>query len=191
MRTSKQEKEKLKEKILVEALPFLKRFGNDGAPVDQIMKQVGLTSGALYSHFRSKEDFFAQVVLRELDRLIEKYTADVRKQGGDALARLIESYLSELHVNSVGEGCVFTALGADLHRQKPTVRALYEQKIEMLFQVLAQALPRGTPEERLERVRFVFSSLVGTLVFARSLKSAEAVENILTASRRQLLRNIV
>ena len=67
MRISAEEKEKLREKILTEAIPFLKKTGSGGAPVDEIMKNVGLTSGALYSHFKSKEDFFVQVLLRELD----------------------------------------------------------------------------------------------------------------------------
>jgi len=187
MRISSQEKEKLKEKILIEALPFLKKFGNDGAPVDKIMKQVGLTSGALYSHFKSKEDFFAQVLLREMHDLNDSYAAEVKEHGAKAVQHLIEGYLSEEHVKNVGDGCVFAALGMDLHRQKPSTRTIYEQKINERLELFARVLPHGTLEERIDKMRLIFSSLVGTMILARSMKNPEEIKKLLNSTKRQLL----
>ena len=65
----------LREKILDAAGPFLKRHGIDGAPVDKIMKEAGLTSGALYSHFKNKDDLCAQAVCRSLDAMLDGYEA--------------------------------------------------------------------------------------------------------------------
>lgn len=188
MRITSQEKEKLKEKILAEAIPFLKKAGSHGAPVDEIMKHVGLTSGALYSHFKSKEDFFVQVLLKELDCQRERHRQDIQEFGEKAFPRFIELYLSEKHVSAVSQGCLFVALGADMHRQKASLRALYENKIEALFETIAEGLSSGTSEERLAKVRFVFSSMVGAMTFARTMKSPQAIHGILTATKNQLLQ---
>ena len=188
MRISREEKEQLKEKILVQALPALKQWGNSGAPVDKIMKHVGLTSGALYSHFKSKDDFFVQVVLHGLDARIAHHKSEVLKYGAEALPRFVEYYLSAAHLKGVEQGCLFVALGTDLHRQKASMRALFEEKIETLFEVLAGSLPQGSEAERLKLVRFVFSSLVGSLILARSVKNEETAVELMLSNKKQLLK---
>jgi TetR/AcrR family transcriptional repressor of nem operon len=190
MRISAEEKEKLREKILAEAAPFLKKTGSSGAPVDEIMKNVGLTSGALYSHFKSKEDFFVQVLLRELDYQREVHRQQIEKHGPRAFSKFIERYLSDEHVNAVAQGCLFVALGADMHRQKAGIRAMYEEKIEALFATIAEGLSSGSYEERLAKVRFAFSAMVGAITFARTLKTAEAAHEILSTTKKQLLKMI-
>lgn len=187
MRTSRGEKEKLRERILDEALPYLKNWGSSGAPVDKIMEQVGLTSGALYSHFKSKDDLFTQVILRALDSMIAFHQQEVATHGEEALPRFIKQYLSAAHVTRTDRGCVFVALGTDMHRAKPAVRALYEQKIEHLFDVLAGGLTKGSEAQRLAEVQFVFASLVGALTFARSMQSPAAAQRILQTAKEHLL----
>lgn len=187
MRISREEKEKLRDKILSEALPALKLLGQSGAPVDKIMKKIGLTSGALYSHFESKDDFFAQVILRELDRLAETYRTAVQEKGLQGLVEIIDSYLSDRHLNGVAQGCVFAALGPDMCRQKAAVKALFEEKIHMIFEAAADGLKTGSKQERIDKVRFVFSSMVGALMYARNMRSEKAAQEILRSTKRQLL----
>jgi len=188
MRISVEEKQKLRERILIEAIPFLKKTGGQATPVDEIMKHVGLTSGALYSHFKSKEDFFVQVLLKELDEQCERHRKSIVKYGAKAFPRFIEIYLDEKHIQGVGQGCAFVSLGADMHRQKAAIRGLYEEKIETLFAMIAEGIPSGSKEERLAKVRFAFSSMVGALTFARTFKSAETAREILNATKTQLLK---
>lgn len=185
MRVTAEEKAKIKDRILRETMPFLKKSGLSGAPVDQIMSQVGLTSGALYSHFESKEDLFAQALLRELDHITGAHEGRVKSQGPNALAAFIELYLSKRHLNEVAKGCVFVALGADIHRQKPKIRALYQDKIQNLFRVLARSLPGEA--DRTGFVSFVFSSLVGALILARSMNDEVRSEEILTSTKHYLI----
>ena len=188
MRISREEKEKLKEKILAEALPSIKAFGAAGAPVDKIMKSVGLTSGALYSHFESKEDLFHQTVSRELDTLKVRYSERIQKHGSKALEEFIEAYLSEAHVDGVAKGCVFAALGADMHRQKASVRADFEKKLETLFAVLAEGVSKGSEQERIDKVSFIFSSMVGALTYARMMKNKAASAQFLNSTKKQIFK---
>lgn len=190
MRVSPQERDRTREKILSETLASLKVSGRNGAPVDKIMKRLGLTSGALYSHFKSKEDLFAQVVLREIDRLIERHKVQINEHGTNAMVRYIDYYLSEKHIDSVERGCLFVALGSDLHRLKPSQRELIEYKINLLFSVLIDGLPEGVRSQQLSTARFVFSTLVGALVLARSMKTKSGKLALLKSTRQQLLKTI-
>ena len=188
MRVSRLEKEKIREKILVHTLVGLKVWGHSAAPVDKIMKGLGLTSGALYSHFKSKDDLIAQVILCELDRLIEIHSIQVQKHGGNATGRYIEFYLSESHLEGIERGCMFVALGADLHRLKPAIRVRIEAKMESLFLVFSGGFPKGSGRHRLALAKFIFPSMVGALIFARSQKSRRSKTEILQATKKQLLK---
>src|SRR5258708_12223023 len=85
----------LREKILDAAGPFLKCHGIDGAPVDEIMKEAGLTSGALYSHFKNKDDLCAQAVCRSLDAMLAAYRTVVREPARAGVSLLIAEYLTK------------------------------------------------------------------------------------------------
>src|SRR5437870_2258693 len=95
MRTKKGEKEKLRAVILDKAVSYFKKRGRGSASTDQIMKNAGLTKGALYSHFKSKEDLFAQAICRDLKHLEEVLQAIFREKEPLALRFVIETHLSE------------------------------------------------------------------------------------------------
>lgn len=187
MRTTQAEKTRLRDEILKEAIPFLKKSGLEGAPVDQIMKQAGLTSGALYSHFESKDDLFVQATLNELGRSIAYHRKQQAELGSSALRHFIATYLSEGHLHAIGKGCVFVALGADIQRQKPKVKALFEEKITELFEILSRSIQGKNADEKLAKVQFIFSSLIGAVVLARSTGSSGA-KMILENTKIQLLK---
>jgi hypothetical protein len=71
VKTKKGEKERLRTVILDKAVQFLKRHGRVGSGTNQMMLYAGLTRGALYSHFKSKDDLFAQAICHDLSRLEE------------------------------------------------------------------------------------------------------------------------
>lgn len=187
MRVSQEAKAQIKEKILVEALASLKVWGQSAAPVDKIMKQLGLTSGALYSHFKSKDDLFAQVILRELQRLIDLHSQQHKKYGTQTATKFIEYYLDERHIDGVERGCMFVALGADIHRLKPSVRGLIEAKMELMFAAISEGLPHRRKVDRLKHAKFIFSSMVGALVMARAMKNDLVKAEMIRITKQLLL----
>lgn len=187
MRVTQEEKAQIREKILAETLVSLKVWGHSAAPVDKIMRRLGMTSGALYSHFKSKNDLFAQVVLRELDRLIGVHKEHLAKHGSNTMSKFIEYYLSDIHAETIERGCMFVALGSDLHRLKPSVREKVEQRMEATFKVFSEGLPHKNKTQRLEIAKYIFSSMIGALVLARSLKTESAKSEILKITKKQLL----
>src|SRR4051794_14588309 len=66
MRYTKDHKQATRRRILDAAGRRLKQDGIDGAGVAAVMSDAGLTNGAFYAHFASKEDLVANVVAHQL-----------------------------------------------------------------------------------------------------------------------------
>src|SRR6185295_9837667 len=119
MKTKKGEKEKLRGVILDKAIQYLKRHGRAGSGTDPLMSYAGLTRGALYSHFKSKDDLFAQAVSYDLARLEENLARRFEEEGSAAaLRKMIEDHLSEESLTNVEASCAFTSLSSDMQRSK-------------------------------------------------------------------------
>src|SRR5256714_2473812 len=66
MRYEKGQKEATRQRILEAAGRRFKNDGIDGAGVATLMSDAGLTNGAFYAHFASKEDLVANVLADQL-----------------------------------------------------------------------------------------------------------------------------
>ena len=68
MRYSASHKEQTRQRLIESSGAIAKRGGFATTGVDGLMKAIGLTGGAFYSHFPSKGDLFTEVVRRELSQ---------------------------------------------------------------------------------------------------------------------------
>lgn len=191
MRTKKGEKERLRLVILDKAIAYFKRHGRVGSGTEYVMRAMGLTRGALYSHFKSKDDLFAHAICRDLENLESAIAQRLRERGAAALASLIAEHLSERSLHDVAGGCVFTSLGSDMQRSKASHRAMYEERIDRLYELFATALRVHFPDaddlDLKNKALNLYSSLVGTLAMARSVKDPTRAKEILDAGRSLLI----
>ena len=196
MKTKKGEKEKLRAVILDKAIQYLKRHGRAGSGTDPLMSYAGLTRGALYSHFKSKDDLFAQAVSYDLARLEENLARRFGEEGSAAaLRRMIEDHLSEESLTNVEASCAFTSLSSDMQRSKPAHRALYEEYMVRIYAMFARALrdqfPNDSPEESHSKATNLYSGLVGTLTMARTMKDPKRAREILESGKKFLIETFV
>ena len=66
MRYGKQHKQATRRRILQTAGRRFKRDGIDGSGIATLMADAGLTNGAFYAHFASKEDLVATALAEQL-----------------------------------------------------------------------------------------------------------------------------
>src|SRR5690348_5014434 len=79
MRYGKDQKQATRQRILEVAGRRFKQDGIDGAGVAAVMSDAGLTNGAFYAHFASKEDLVANVLgdqLRAQRQSLDSQLAD-------------------------------------------------------------------------------------------------------------------
>ncbi len=60
-------------RILAAASELISHYGYDKTTVDDIARAAGISKGAVYLHFRSKEQLFEALLMRESDALIARY----------------------------------------------------------------------------------------------------------------------
>ncbi len=193
MKTKKGEKEKLRGLILDKAIAYLKKHGRGGSGTEQIMRAMGLTRGALYSHFKSKDDLFTNAVCHDLKRLEESISHRLTHDGPMALERIIEDHLSVNSLTDVEGGCAFTSLSSDMQRSKAIHRGKYEAYMKRIYALFAQALSEQFPEDShatsYHKALNLYSGLVGTLTMARTMKDPVKSKEILDAGKAFLKKN--
>lgn len=148
------------------------------------MKKVGLQKGGFYRHFKSKDDLFVEAVARALDET-GSAMVEVAKAApeGQALRAIIERYLSIGHANSPGSGCVRATLGPELARKPAPVRKRIEALLETYRERFLPFVPGRTREEKLVKIRLLFSSMAGVVMMVRVTPDLQSREQRLKEAR--------
>ena len=141
MRYGAEHKEQSKARILEAARSMFRKRGFDGASIDQVMSAAGLTRGAFYAHFNSKDDLVAQVLAIEagLVRRLEQAT-ETDDNRGAASAALMD-YLDPTQRESVATGCPLVAHPVDAIRGDAIRKEGYTDRLRSLVAALEEAVP--------------------------------------------------
>src|SRR3954452_17955246 len=115
MRYPKDQKQATRRRILEAAGRRFKQEGIDGAGVAAVMSDAGLTNGAFYAHFKSKEDLVANVLAEQLRVQRKRFRAAPSDRAG--LEPLIGACLSPEHRDESAAGCPSAALPDEIDRR--------------------------------------------------------------------------
>jgi TetR/AcrR family transcriptional repressor of nem operon len=181
MRYSANHKLQTKEKLLQSSAVSAKKAGFSTVGVDGLMKAIGLSGAAFYSHFTSKDKLFASIVERELSQSLERLGAD---QDCDKLERCLKQYLSMAHVEHPESGCALPTLGAEIARSDVLVREEAQVWICRLQENWAKVLQSDS------LAWAILSQCVGALVVARMLASTDIQRTVLQSSHDEIGRQI-
>lgn len=180
MRVSKQAAAENRQRILTAAARLFRERGIDGAGVDAITEAAGLTHGAFYSQFGSKEAVIVEALRLVLDESNARWAQGA--SGSDkrqVLEAIVDGYLSPRHRNAIGRGCAVAALGSDLPRQSKKARAVFAERLEEGLEILAGLVPAKTASRRQDVAIQLFSAMVGALILARAVGTESGSRRIL------------
>lgn len=184
MRYSATHKEETRQRLLDSSSALAKQGGFASTGVDGLMKAVGLSGGAFYNHFASKNELFAAIVQRELCQSVERLAAQGKPFDRARLERALLRYLSVSHVNDASAGCAIPALGAEIARAEEPVRQDAEAALLELQRAWADVL--GSEQDAWA----LLAQCVGALVVARMVASEETQKAIIESSRDFLVRHL-
>jgi TetR/AcrR family transcriptional regulator, transcriptional repressor for nem operon len=177
MRYPSTHKEETRKKLIGSARAIAKRGGFGTTGVDELMASIGLTGGAFYGHFPSKEALFAELVEQEISNSAEMLAGD-ELSPPDHVAKRLRSYLSSAHALHPETGCVLPTLGPEIARAAPEVRATVEQGLKRMQKSWSARI--GDPDAAWALI----AQCVGALVLSRAVESERTRKEILAASRR-------
>ena len=180
MRYSQDHKAQTHQRIIKEASVRFRRDGIGATGLQPLMKALNLTHGGFYAHFASKDELVEkalQVAAAELDAHCEMLFSQERP-----LEAFIDSYLSEWHHTSPGEGCPLPTMSSELGlrgQQSATTDAVLGARLKQIEAALADG--RGDTQGLL-----MMSTLVGALVLARSVENPALAARIMDVVRESL-----
>jgi len=189
MRVSKQKAARNRKQILAAAARLFRENGIRATGVDSISQGAGLTHGAFYSQFESKEALAAEAIRLALCRSKRVWQrAAERQRRSDAFKSIVAGYLSREHRDSPGRGCVVAALGPSIARQPRRVREAFTRELEDAVDLLATLVPGNDAARRREDAIAAFACMTGALVLARAVADERFSGQILAAAAKRVIR---
>ena len=180
MRYEKGHKDATRQRIIEVASGQFRENGVAAVGLAAIMNDAGLTNGAFYAHFDSKEDLVRAVLLNALDRREE--TLRTALEAGTTLEQSLRDYLSARHRDNPGRGCPTAALAAEVARHPKKTRDAFTGKVSEIIALIAARLRDGSAAERRRKAAAIYGMMVGTLQLARAVNDKELSDEILQSA---------
>jgi AcrR family transcriptional regulator len=176
-RYAKEHKEASRRRIIESAGRRFKRDGIDGAGISVLMADAGLTNGAFYNHFASKEELVATAIGDQLREQLERYRT--APPGRDGVELMIREYLSIEHRDNVENGCPSAALLDEIGRCSASTKHAYTQGVLAIVDDVAARLDPDNPTSARVMALSLLAMLIGTLQLSRALADRTLANQVL------------
>ena len=163
-----------------------KRDGFDGAGISTLVSDAGLTNGAFYGHFASKDDLIATVVAEEMAAQVARVEA--LPVGLASVEGFVRMYLSPEHRDDPGTGCPSAALLDEIARQDLSARQAYTDGARAFIAAVARLLADGDSVDAQERSIGLYTLLVSSLQLARAVTDPDLSDQILASAYQNAMR---
>jgi TetR/AcrR family transcriptional repressor of nem operon len=163
--------------IMAAAARLFRQRGFDDVTVAEVMKEAGLTHGAFYGYFRSKEALIAEAVGHALP-----FAPDVATPRTPA-AQFADGYLSAKHRDNLATSCLFSSLGMEVARGSAGLRHAMTESVRRRIDHLGAEAEGDTPREKRRAAIAAWSAMIGAIVLARLVNDEKLSKEILSETR--------
>lgn len=172
MFVSKEMTERNRVSLLRAASHLFRERGIDGVGVAEIAKEAGLTHGALYKHFPSKdalaaEAFYHPIAAKEADPSDEERETSFEEY--------LDAMFSIAHRNNLRNGCPMTASASEIARQGPAVATsftrAFKEKVSRLEASIKEKMPAS---EKRHLAVSALAAQIGAMAVARAVAEVDA-----------------
>lgn len=184
MRYEKGHRELSRARILDVASKRFRKEGVAAVGVATVMSDAGLTNGAFYNHFDSKEALVRDVLAATMDKRRDNTLESILGVGMEAAIR---SYLSETHRDHPEAGCPSAALLPEIGRHPSETRELYTARIKEFVGLIASKFKHPDEATRTQQATALFGLLVGTVQLARAVSDKSMSNSILEGGLKTAL----
>jgi TetR/AcrR family transcriptional regulator, transcriptional repressor for nem operon len=176
-RYNKEHKEATRRRIIETAGRRFKQDGIDGSGIATLMADAGLTNGAFYAHFDSKDDLVATVVGEEVGRQAHDFA--VLPPGREGLEAFVDWYLSREHRAHREAGCPSAALLDEIGRSDKETKRAYTKGAKAILDEICVRLAPDDPDSARGTALALYSMMVGTMQLARALSDRKLSDAVL------------
>ncbi|MDT5013943.1 MAG: TetR/AcrR family transcriptional regulator, transcriptional repressor for nem operon [Mycobacterium sp.] len=178
-----QSKRESLKKILDAAARRLREEGIDGAAIVPVMRDAGLTHGAFYSHFSSKEELASAAFGHAIATGRPHWIKPPRGESWTArLTSLAKRYLTTAHRDDLSTSCGFATLSSDAAHASGDFRAAYERELHKSLAAICDG-PNDPSDDRLDEAIALMAVCVGGMSLARAVADPKFSDRILRVAR--------
>ena len=181
-RYGKEHKALTRQRIIDAAGPRFKKDGIDGSGVATLMADAGLTNGAFYAHFTSKDDLVAAVIGDQIGRQVSELRDLPAGRAG--LELFVRQYLSRAHRDQPDVGCPSAALLDEVGRCPGETKKAYTAGAKAMLDEICTRLAPEDPESARGTALSLFTMLVGSMQLARALSDRKLSNAVLEEGLR-------
>ena len=174
-------KEATRRRMIETASRRFKSDGIDGSGIATLVADAGLTNGAFYGHFASKDELIAAVLSQQLE--VQVGVVNDLPPGLASVEEYLRRYLSPAHRDDLAGGCPSAALLGEIGRCDQSVREAYTDGASALIAAISRHLDADPGDNPSTNARAIglFTLLVGSIQAARAVTDPELSERILAA----------
>ncbi|MCU7796132.1 MAG: TetR/AcrR family transcriptional regulator [Candidatus Thiodiazotropha sp. (ex Myrtea spinifera)] len=181
MKYDPDQKREMHKKILEAVHRGFRRQGFDGAGIDGLAMDAGVTSGAFYKHFKSKADAFRESVslgVMEFRDAVEMF----QKEHGDAwLDEFAKFYLGEKRSAELGDSCGLQSLSPEVARSDPSTRSVFQSELLKAAKSFSEGLPLTESQNGTDSTWATIALLIGGVTLARAVEDPKLADEIANA----------
>ena len=185
VRYGTEHKQATRRRIIEAAGRRFKQDGIDGSGIATLMKDAGLTDGAFYAHFASKDDLVTTVIADQLREQGARFSAQASEYAG--IERIVREYLSAQHRNDTGSGCPSAALLEEIGRCTDAAKQAYTDGLLAIADDIAARVAPDDPDSAHVTTLGVIALMIGTLQLSRALTDRRLGEEMLDEAARTAL----
>lgn len=178
-------KEATRRRMIDASARRFKRDGFDGAGISTLVADAGLTNGAFYGHFASKDDLIATVVGEQIAAQVA--IVEALPPGLESVEAFVREYLSPTHRDDPGNGCPSAALLDEITRQDQATREAYTRGAKGMIDAIARLLGAEDDSEVQDRAIGLYTLLVSSLQLSRAVTDQELSDRILASAHRNAM----
>ena len=186
MRVSRIQAAENRQTVINVASRLFRERGFDGIGLKDLMEAAGLTQGAFYKQFASKEDLAVEASKRALESASGRWSDAAEQNPHDPLGAVLAFYLSGDHREEKMDGCPIVGLGADAARQGPDVKAAFEAGIKAHLDVLGRFVAATGGDASSNKAMAILATMVGAVTLSRVINDPDLAQAILDAAAEQV-----
>lgn len=171
MRYNQEQKEQTHARIVAAAGRCFRRCGYNGVGVDGLASEAGVTSGAFYGHFESKNEAFKAAVKVGLDELVAGILSFQNNHGSEWWEEFVKFYMSQKRTCDLSESCALQSLTSEVGRSQEQIKLVYESGLQQVIKLINDRFSEEKDLNALNKSWAGLSMLIGGVLLARAVNN--------------------
>jgi len=173
-------------RIVEVAARLMRERGFASVGVAEVMAEAGLTHGAFYAHFDSKDALAAAALAESAQSSRSRYFAGLRgRVGRDWLSSAVRRYLSRAHRDDPSDGCPYPTLAADSGRSPDDrLRITFDAELRESARAFERELIAAGADAPGDEALGLLALCAGGVALARAVEDPQLSDRILAGARK-------